>query len=93
MKGDPLEVWKELLSKENISKVYSNKDYEPYARDRDKKVKELLTEASVEFHQFKDQVIFEEGEIVKDNNEPYHVFTPYKNKWLKKFSQLCQTSL
>ena len=86
VKGDPLEVWKELLSKENISKVYSNKDYEPYARDRDKKVKELLTEASVEFHQFKDQVIFEEGEIVKDNNEPYHVFTPYKNKWLKKFT-------
>ncbi len=85
LKGDPIEVWKELLGKEKISKVYCNKDYEPYARERDKKVEVLLQEASVDFFQFKDQVIFEEGEIVKDNNEPYHVFTPYKNKWLKKF--------
>lgn len=85
MKGDPLAVWKEILKKGMVSKVYTNKDYEPYARERDKKVETLLREASVEFHQFKDQVIFEEGEIVKDNQEPYHVFTPYKNKWLKNF--------
>ncbi len=85
LKGDPLEVWKELLNKYKISKVFSNKDYEPYARERDKKVQELLQASSVGFYQFKDQVIFEEGEIVKDNKEPYHVFTPYKNKWLKQF--------
>ena len=85
MKGNPLEVWKEILTKEKISKVYSNKDYEPYARERDHMVKEMLGKASVGFDQFKDQVIFEEGEIVKDNQEPYHVFTPYKNKWLKNF--------
>ena len=85
IKGDPLEVWKEILKKEKVSKVYSNKDYEPYARERDKKIEEMLGEASVDFYQFKDQVIFEEGEIVKDNQEPYHVFTPYKNKWLKNF--------
>lgn len=85
MKGNPLEVWKEILTKEKISKVYSNKDYEPYARERDHLIKEMLGKASVDFEQFKDQVIFEESEIVKDNQEPYHVFTPYKNKWLKNF--------
>ena len=85
MKGDPLEIWKEILKKEKVSKVYSNKDYEPYARKRDKMVEDMLDQASVDFYQFKDQVIFEKGEIVKDNQEPYHVFTPYKNKWLKKF--------
>lgn len=84
-KGDPLEVWKELLKKENITKIYSNKDYEPYARERDEKIKLLCSDASIDFCQFKDQVIFEESEVVKDNMEPYHVFTPYKNKWLKKF--------
>ena len=73
MKGNPLEVWKEILTKEKISKVYSNKDYEPYARERDHMVKEMLGKASVGFDQFKDQVIFEEVEIVKDNQEPYHV--------------------
>ena len=84
-KGDPFLVWKELLQSEKISKVYSNKDYEPYARERDENIKQLCKDASVDFYQFKDQVIFEESEVVKDNMEPYHVFTPYKNKWLKKF--------
>ena len=87
-KGNPLEVWKELLSTEKISKVYCNKDYEPYARERDEKIRLLLKEATVDFYQFKDQVIFEESEVVKDNMEPYHVFTPYKNKWLKKFQPI-----
>ncbi|MEL4457026.1 deoxyribodipyrimidine photo-lyase [Lutimonas vermicola] len=85
LKGDPLEVWKQLLEKHKISKVFSNKDYEPYARERDRKVEQLLQKSSIGFYQFKDQVIFEEGEVVKDNKEPYHVFTPYKNKWLRQF--------
>ena len=85
LKGDPLKVWKQLLDTYKISKVFSNKDYEPYARERDHKVKELLQKSSVGFYQFKDQVIFEEGEVVKDNKEPYLVFTPYKNKWLRQF--------
>ncbi|MNE14064.1 Deoxyribodipyrimidine photo-lyase [compost metagenome] len=33
---------------------------------------------------FKDQVIFEKGEILKEDGTPYTVFTPYKNKWLSK---------
>lgn len=90
LQGDPLEVWKDLLKKEEISKVYCNKDYEPYARERDNEVEALLKKASVDFIQFKDQVIFEEDEIVKDNNEPYHVFTPYKNKWLKNFKPIIE---
>jgi deoxyribodipyrimidine photo-lyase len=85
LKGDPLEAWKQLLKKHKISKVFSNKDYEPYARERDRKVEQLLQKSSIGFYQFKDQVIFEEGEVVKDNKEPYHVFTPYKNKWLRQF--------
>jgi deoxyribodipyrimidine photo-lyase len=85
LKGDPLKVWKQLLDTYKISKVFSNKDYEPYARERDHKVRELLQKSSVGFYQFKDQVIFEEGEVVKDNKEPYLVFTPYKNKWLRLF--------
>ena len=85
LKGDPLEVWKQLLEKHKISKVFCNKDYEPYARERDRKVEQLLQKSSIGFYQFKDQVIFEEGEVVKDNKEPYHVFTPYKNRWLRQF--------
>ena len=84
-KGDPLDVWKELINSYNIKAVYSNRDYEPYALQRDKSVEDLLQAHGIGFFQFKDQVIFEKAEVVKDNGEPYHVFTPYKNKWLRQY--------
>jgi len=88
LKGDPLDIWNELLNEESISGVYVNKDYEPYATKRDTAVAELLKQRSIGFHQYKDQVIFEGGEILKDNGLPYHMFTPYKNKWLKKYQEI-----
>ena len=84
-KGKPLEVWKSLLLEFSISEVYCNKDYEPYARDRDVKIKNLLSENQITFNAFKDQVILEENEVLKDDGLPYTVFTPYKNKWLQRF--------
>ena len=34
----------------------------------------------------KDHVIFEKSEVVKDNGDPYTVFTPYSKKWKAKLS-------
>src|SRR5690606_28863868 len=53
-----------------------------YAIARDAAVQELLHEQGTSFHTFKDQVIFEKDEIIKDNGKPYTVFTPYSKKWL-----------
>ncbi len=86
-KGDPLLVWKEVLGTYEIEEVYANKDYEPYALKRDRELGELLESRDVGLHMFKDQVIFEEDEIVKKDGKPYTVFTPYKRKWLEKFQR------
>ena len=83
--GDPLEVWKELFKETTFAALYFNTDYEPYAQQRDAAVASYLTSKQVPVYAFKDQVIFETNEIVKDDGLPYTVFTPYKNKWLKKF--------
>lgn len=83
--GNPLEVWKELYKETPFKALYFNADYEPYAQQRDTVVTNYLTSEHVPVHIFKDQVIFETNEIVKDDGLPYTVFTPYKNKWLKKF--------
>ena len=91
LKGEPVKVIIELLNDESISGVYVNRDYEPYATKRDNSIAELLKQKSIGFHQFKDQVIFEGGEILKDNGLPYHMFTPYKNKWLKKYESTPST--
>ncbi len=61
--------------------VYTNHDYEPYARERDTQVAEIVEKKSILFKTHKDQVIFEKDEIVKDNGSPYTVFTPYSKKW------------
>lgn len=84
-KGDPLKIWEEILTEFKIEKVYFNKDYEPYALERDKRIRNLLKENGIEVYTYKDQVIFEENEILKSDGKPYTVFTPYKNKWLEKF--------
>ncbi len=84
--GKPVEVWKKIITEEKIQAIYTNKDYEPYARKRDGAIRDLAEENNVEFHRFKDQVIFEENEVVKDDGDPYTVYTPFKNKWLKAFN-------
>uniref|UniRef100_UPI004048D46B cryptochrome/photolyase family protein n=1 Tax=Polaribacter sp. TaxID=1920175 RepID=UPI004048D46B len=83
--GDPLEVWKELFKETTFAALYFNTDYEPYGQQRDAAVSTYLTSKQVPVNAFKDQVIFETNEIVKDDGLPYTVFTPYKNKWLNKF--------
>ena len=87
-KGQIDEVWEKLVTTYDIQKVYSNKDYEPYAIKRDQKIKEFLNSKGIEMKTFKDQVIFEEDEIVKADGKPYTVFTPYKRKWLENFTKV-----
>ncbi|MCO7184650.1 DNA photolyase family protein [Tenacibaculum sp. XPcli2-G] len=86
-KGKPLAIWKKLTEEFIIEAVYTNKDYEPYATKRDKEVKDFLVSKGIIFNAFKDQVIFEENEVLKNDGTPYTVFTPYKNKWLQNFSE------
>ncbi len=86
--GKPLDVWLELTQEYEIDSVFTNKDYEPYARKRDGVVRDILLEKGVRFERFKDQVIFEEREVMKNDGKPYTVFTPYKNKWLEHFKEM-----
>lgn len=81
-KGNPEAIWKSLTQTYDIESVFVNKDYEPYAIQRDLDVKCFLQENGIEFYAYKDQVIHEESEVMKLDGTPYTVFTPYKNKWL-----------
>ena len=83
--GEPKEVWEGLVKEYQIAGVYTNKDYEPYARRRDKEVLDVLEAKNIPFTRVKDQVIFEEREVLKQDGTPYTVYTPYKNKWLSQF--------
>ena len=75
--GDPLKIFKNLTPKA----VYTNHDYEPYARKRDRLIQELFEKKGTAFKTYKDQVVFEKDEVTKDDGKPYTIFTPYSNKW------------
>jgi len=82
----PDAVFKKLLRDYTIEAVYTNHDYEPYAKKRDSQIKELFAQKDIPFKTFKDQVIFEKEEVVKDDGDPYVVYTPYMRKWKENFN-------
>ena len=84
-KGFPIKIWEEILTEYDVREVYTNEDYEPYSISRDTAIKDLLIKRNISFHTFKDQVIFSKNEICKNDNSPYTVYTPYKNKWINEF--------
>ena len=84
--GFPGEIWKQLIKDYTIENVYVNHDYEPYATERDAGIATMLKENNIAFHTYKDQVIFEKNEVLKDDGRPYTIFTPYSRKWKAKLN-------
>ena len=79
--GTPTEVFEKLFSAFNIKAVYTNHDYGPKANARDAAIEKMAIKNNVTYHHFKDQVIFEKDEVIKDDGKPYTIYTPYANKW------------
>jgi len=82
----PEMVFKKLCNEYDVQSVYANHDYEPYALQRDQEIKHLLSQKHIPLTTYKDQVIFEKNDIVKNDGLPYLVYTPYKNKWKEHFN-------
>jgi deoxyribodipyrimidine photo-lyase len=82
--GNPVEIWKGIVKEYEVDTVFTNHDYEAYGIGRDAEVKSLLASAQIGFRTFKDHVVFEHQEVVKDDQKPYTVFTPYSRKWKAK---------
>ena len=78
--GSAIEIIPVLALELNVKATYVNRDYEPSAVLRDKKVAQKLAKNNIEFYDFKDQVIFEKDEILSLSNKPYSVFSHYRNK-------------
>jgi deoxyribodipyrimidine photo-lyase len=77
----PKEVYAQLATEMNIAQVWANRDYEPYAQQRDQDIYAFLKSKNIEFKGLKDHVIFEKDEVLKDDGKPYTIYTPYSRKW------------
>ena len=85
--GEPQAIFDRLRKQYDIQGVYTNEDYEPYARQRDGQLEHSFSALGISFYQFKDQVIFAKNEVVKDNGDPYVVYTPYMKKWKERLRE------
>lgn len=79
--SDPLDVFKQLTEEYAIQSVYCNRDYEPQAIQRDIESYHFFKEQNIAFKAFKDQVIFDKDDVLKNDGLPYTVYTPYAKKW------------
>lgn len=86
--GRARELIPALAAELGVAAVYANRDYEPGAIARDAAVAAALKAAGRDFHDFKDQVIFERDEVLTQSGGTFSVFTPYKNAWLRRVSAL-----
>jgi deoxyribodipyrimidine photo-lyase len=87
--GDPTQQIPDLCRNLNIHEVYTNHDYEHYAIERDSKIAANIKQnLNISFHSYKDNVIFEKGEVLSKTSSPYTVFTPYKKAWLQKLANI-----
>lgn len=79
--GKPFDIFKSLSEEYDIQGVFCNRDYEPEAIKRDKELYDYFQAQETPFKAYKDQVIFDKNEIVKNDGLPYTVYTPFSKKW------------
>jgi deoxyribodipyrimidine photo-lyase len=90
--GDPFELIPKIVLENNAQRVYSNRDYEPYALERDKTIFDTLKRNGVDFIGSKDHVIFEKNEVLKPDAKPYTIYTPYSKRWKDKLNEFYLSS-
>jgi deoxyribodipyrimidine photo-lyase len=79
------EVELERLAKETgATAIYWNRDYDPFGRKVESRVRDMCARIGIACHDFKDSVMHEPGEILTGTGQPYRVYTPYSKNWLSQ---------
>jgi deoxyribodipyrimidine photo-lyase len=85
LQGKPNQIIPKLAEALQAKAVFWNWDVEPYAKVRDKQVKEGLKEKGTAVTNYWDQLLHAPGEILtKSADEPYKVYTPFWKSWLEQ---------
>lgn len=63
-----------------INKIYTNKDFSPYALQRSAQLNSFAQENNIIYREFYDYMLFASHEVKKPDDSFYQVFTPYWNQ-------------
>ena len=82
--GDPLAVLPGLLRSWGARALYFNRDYSPYARQRDRAVAETMGQylRGGQVETAHDLLLHPPMTVMSQQGEPLTVFTPFKRAWL-----------
>ena len=75
--GKVQEVLEAIESKHKVNAIYWNRQYEPWAINRDKQLKDYFSQKGLEVVSFNAALINEPWTITTKTETPYRVFTPY----------------
>lgn len=86
VKDSPRNAIKKIINEYDVQGVYFNEDYEPYATQRDSEILSFIANHGIKSKVVKDHVIHAKSEILKADQTPYTMYSPYKNKWMEKLN-------
>jgi deoxyribodipyrimidine photo-lyase len=78
------EIIAKLINHLNIKAIFINRDYTPFSESRDKKIEKIAYDNNIDFHCYSDALLHEPEEVLKQDCEPYIIFTHF----FKKAAQL-----
>lgn len=85
--GDNITILKKIMNEIKINCVIFNKDYTPYARKRDYDIKKLCASTKIDCIIKEDYLLSPIGTFLKDDGNPYTIYTPFKNKVKKNLNE------
>jgi deoxyribodipyrimidine photo-lyase len=74
--GRPVDVLGQLVEESGARGIFAEADYSPYAKRRDSEVASALP---LKLHH--GLTVHPPGVVLKNDGDPYQVFTPYRRKW------------
>jgi deoxyribodipyrimidine photo-lyase len=78
--GNPIDIIAELIADHDVESFSWNRVYTPWEVKRDTEIKALLKEKKINVKTFNGALLWEPWEILKDDNTPYRVFSPFYKK-------------
>ncbi len=84
-RGNQIEEAIRFVEDVKADAVYWNRDYEPAAIERDRKIQQALMTRGVVVRTFKDHVVFEAEEIRGSTGDPLQRYSAYRARWWTKW--------
>lgn len=81
--GGNISVIDKICRKIDVDNIVFNKDYTPYAVDRDKSIEKYCESKNINCLQTEDYLLSNIGNFNKKDGDPYTVFTPFRNNAMK----------